>query len=108
MVNSISGGSGSLPLPNLQDAGRGVTATDSARPAATEPARLSGRAMPTEAPVTSRLERMAADLAAAPPVDSARVTALKLAVDSGSYRPDPARIAEAMIAQESTGLTPAR
>jgi negative regulator of flagellin synthesis FlgM len=40
------------------------------------------------------------ELAAAPPVDSARVAELKMKIASGAYRPDPERIASAMIASE--------
>ena len=49
----------------------------------------------------SSLARIAKELAASPPVDTARVEALRLAIASGDYRPDPERIAAAMIALET-------
>jgi negative regulator of flagellin synthesis FlgM len=56
-----------------------------------------------QAPATSNLARIASELAASPPVDTARVDALRTAIASGAYRPDPAKIAEKMIALESLG-----
>ena len=38
------------------------------------------------------------DMASAPPVDAGRVAALKSAITSGQYKPEPARIADAMLA----------
>jgi negative regulator of flagellin synthesis FlgM len=49
----------------------------------------------------SSLARIAKELAASPPVDGARVEALRLAIASGDYKPDPQRIAAAMIALET-------
>lgn len=40
---------------------------------------------------------LVADLAKAPPVDAARVAALKAAIDAGTYRIDPDAIAAAML-----------
>ncbi|TRW16689.1 flagellar biosynthesis anti-sigma factor FlgM [Glacieibacterium frigidum] len=45
----------------------------------------------------------ARDLAAAPPVDTAKVAALKSQTAAGSYTVDPARIADAMIALDLPG-----
>jgi len=49
------------------------------------------------------VSRMAADMAAAPPVDMDRVARLREAIASGAYRPDPMAIAEAIIAQGEAG-----
>lgn len=40
-------------------------------------------------------------MAASPPVDTARVEALRLAIAAGNYKPDPEAIAAKMIALES-------
>ncbi|MBC7521333.1 MAG: flagellar biosynthesis anti-sigma factor FlgM [Sandarakinorhabdus sp.] len=58
-----------------------------------------------QGPAISNLARIAGELAASPPVDAARVDALRTAIASGSYRPDPMRIAEKMMALESPGPT---
>lgn len=60
----------------------------------------AGAVVPQEAAV-SNLTRLARELAASPPVDGARVEALRLAIASGDYKPDPDRIAAAMIALET-------
>lgn len=84
--------------------------------AAARPAAVGAGARPDEAaaakfaaqePATSNLARIARDLAASPPVDTARVEALRMAIASGDYRPDPARIAEKMMALESPAPAPA-
>jgi negative regulator of flagellin synthesis FlgM len=62
------------------------------------PAAASGAA---QAPATSNLARIAKDLAASPPVDTAKVETLRNAIASGAYRPDPAKIAERMMALEA-------
>ena len=49
----------------------------------------------------SNLGRIGKDLAASPPVDAAKVATLKAAIASGDYRPDPAKIAERMLALET-------
>jgi negative regulator of flagellin synthesis FlgM len=41
------------------------------------------------------------DMAAAPPVDSARVNALRQAIAAGTYKPDPQAIASAMLRLEA-------
>lgn len=48
----------------------------------------------------NEINSVQADLAARPPVDSARVEWLRTAIASGQYPLDPAAIADAMIAQE--------
>jgi negative regulator of flagellin synthesis FlgM len=103
MVNGISGGTGNFPSMKTADTSRTPAAPDAAR---------TRRAAPPEPPAVppaapTRLERIAADLAVKPPVDQSRVEALKLAIAAGTYKPDPVRIAGAMIAQESAGLKPA-
>jgi negative regulator of flagellin synthesis FlgM len=45
------------------------------------------------------LARLAAEMAAAPPVDSAKVAMLRGEIAAGSYRADPMAIAGAMIDQ---------
>ena len=54
-----------------------------------------------QAAAASNLGRIAKDLAASPPVDAARVAALKTAIASGEYRPEPGKIAERMLALEA-------
>lgn len=43
------------------------------------------------------LKGLVADIASKPPVDAAKVSALRGAIASGSYRVDAARIADAML-----------
>ncbi|MFZ4687930.1 MAG: flagellar biosynthesis anti-sigma factor FlgM [Polymorphobacter sp.] len=54
-----------------------------------------------QAPASSSLTRIARDLAAAPPVDMAKVETLRNAIASGAYRPDPEAIAAKMLALEA-------
>ncbi len=49
----------------------------------------------------SSLSRIAAELAASPPVDSGKVERLRMAIADGSYKPDPMAIAGAMLALET-------
>jgi negative regulator of flagellin synthesis FlgM len=44
--------------------------------------------------------RIVRELAASPPVDPARVAALKVRIEGGAYPLDPAAIADAMLANE--------
>ena len=46
----------------------------------------------------SPTEHAARDLAAAPPVDTAKIAAIRAQLADGSYTVDPGRIADAMIA----------
>jgi negative regulator of flagellin synthesis FlgM len=55
----------------------------------------------TSAAETSGLSRIARDLAASPPVDSAKVDRLRAAIAAGTYRPDPDAIAAKMLALET-------
>lgn len=50
-------------------------------------------------PADMSLQRMGAAMAAAPPVDTAKVAALREAMVAGSYRLDPMAIADAMLRQ---------
>ena len=54
-----------------------------------------------KAMVPAQISGIARDLAASPPVDAARVTALRSAIAGGTYKPDPDRIAAAMIRLET-------
>ena len=74
--------------------------------AATAPAERGAPAAasaPAAAPraVAANVGRWVRDMAAAPPVDTARVEALRQAVAAGSYQPDPEAIAAKMIALEA-------
>ncbi|MFQ3594516.1 MAG: flagellar biosynthesis anti-sigma factor FlgM [Sphingomonadaceae bacterium] len=53
------------------------------------------------APIARALGR---ELAAAPPVNSTKVTEVRQAIEAGTLRPDADRIASAMIAQEVSFL----
>lgn len=60
--------------------------------------------MQTKSPraaVSAQISGIARDLAASPPVDAARVAALRSAIAGGTYKPDPDRIAAAMIRLET-------
>ena len=54
-----------------------------------------------KAAVPAQISGIARDLAASPPVDAARVAALRSAIAGGTYKPDPDRIAAAMIRLEA-------
>ncbi len=54
-----------------------------------------------KAMVPAQISGIARNLAASPPVDAARVTALRSAIAGGTYKPDPDRIAAAMIRLET-------
>jgi negative regulator of flagellin synthesis FlgM len=72
--------------------------------AANQPATALARSAPVAqpAPLATALSR---DLAAAPPVNAARVAEIRQALEAGTLRPDAERIASAMIAQEAVFLT---
>jgi len=65
----------------------------------------SGRPASASAPAPRSVESHPAqkvrDMAASPPVDSARVEALRLAIAAGSYTPDAEAIAGAMLRLEA-------
>ena len=54
-----------------------------------------------KAAVPAQISGIARGLAASPPVDAARVAALRSAIAGGTYKPDPDRIAAAMIRLET-------
>ncbi len=72
--------------------------------AANMPARVSqvSQVSPDAAPRPQGVETggLVRELASAPPVDSARVAELRAWIAADLYRPDPERIASAMIASE--------
>ena len=53
------------------------------------------------APVSTQISGIARELAASAPVDAARVAALRTAIAGGTYKPDPALIAAAMVRLET-------
>ena len=57
-----------------------------------------------DGPQLSGVRDAARDLAAAPPVDAARVAQLKSAIAAGEYHIDPDRIAARMIAADLGGV----
>jgi len=67
-----------------------------ARPIARSPAGVSDR----PGLHAAEFKGVVRDMASAPPVDAGRVAALKSAITSGSYRTEPVRIADAMLASE--------
>lgn len=52
-------------------------------------------------PAGSKAGQMVREMAASPPVDSARVGALRQGIAAGSYKPDPQAIAAAMLRLEA-------
>lgn len=70
----------------------------SARSAATTASPVLAATRAPDPLALSPTAQAARDLATAPPVDTAKVAALKSQIAAGSYTIDPARIAEAMIA----------
>jgi negative regulator of flagellin synthesis FlgM len=77
-----------------------TTRAAGSREAAADPAQPVRRAAGIGATASSASSvgaALVADLAKAPPVDAARVAALKAAIDAGSYRVDPDAIAAAML-----------
>jgi negative regulator of flagellin synthesis FlgM len=77
----------------------GEAMSRSARPLGEAGAVVAASAV--QGPASSSLAQVAKNLAASPPVDTARVEQLRAAIISGDYRADPARIAEKMIALET-------
>ena len=101
VIDGVGRAQAPRPVANVGEAaGRTAAAVPAGRGVDTP---VAGAA--AQAPAITNLARIAGDLAASPPVDAARVDALRTAIASGSYRPDPARIAEKMMALESPGPT---
>lgn len=93
MIDGVGSCSGHPPL-----------ATGAVEPGKTDPAKAASRVgtpVAAQAPATSSLSRIARDLSASPPVDTARVLALRTAIAAGTYRADPDAIATKMLALES-------
>lgn len=95
MINRV-GGQG--PLPPQRAIEPPATRASTGPVAPPQPvARIAPRAALSSLPIDVSL------LAASPPVDAAKVAALKAVISAGSYKPDPDTIADRMIA---TDLTP--
>lgn len=95
MIDGISGGGPARGTPSLRGAGEAVAApgtSDAQRPTA----RIAGLAGVGARPPGG----LVAELAKAPPVDSARVAALREAIAQGRYAIDPGAIADAMLRLE--------
>lgn len=75
----------------------------SARSAATSASPVVGSARAAAPLALSPTAHAARNLASAPPVDTAKVAALRSQIEAGSYVVDPARIADAMIALDLPG-----
>ncbi len=93
MIDGVGSCSGHPPL-----------AAGAVEPGKTDQARAASRIgapVAAQAPATSSLSRIARDLAASPPVDAARVMALRTAIAAGTYQADPDAIAAKMLSLES-------
>lgn len=101
--DSVIDGVGRAQAPRpVAAAGDTAAATKTAcTPRAGDAAGVAAQAVAPQAPAVSNLGRIASELAGSPPVDAARVAALRTAIASGDYKPDPDRIAAAMIALET-------
>jgi negative regulator of flagellin synthesis FlgM len=88
MINRV-GGQGPMPPLRVTEPGPRAGAGSVA---ATQPvARVAPRAELSSLPID------VSKLAASPPVDAAKVAALKAAITAGSYKPDPVAIADRMV-----------
>ena len=87
-------GLGRASPPRLALTGNEAAARASVAPSATPRTATTGAA-------TTSAGQVVRDMAASPPVDTARVAALRLAIAAGSYKPDPQAIAMKMIALET-------
>lgn len=90
MIDAIGRNGPQRPLVN---AGDGVVKPNDLR------ARVEVKS--PRAAVPTQISGIARDLAASAPVDAARVAALRSAIAGGTYKPDPDRIAAAMIRLET-------
>lgn len=90
MIDGISGGSGAVRGP----VGQRQPAPETT---ASEPARSLRRATSELIPARVGRSPLVADLAAAPPVNAARVAELRAQLQAGRYTVDPLRIADAML-----------
>lgn len=90
-------------LGRMQPVGPAVTEAQTRGSAAGEAVK-AGAGVPKEARAADlSMGRLASEMAAAPPVDMARVAALREAIAEGRYKADPEAIAGAMIAQAGEG-----
>lgn len=115
MVDGVTGGLSAFPMqPKLSDTprepftrlagGNGKTMPEQVMKHVLKPVARSPIA-PWDAPAGSRgpaaadnsLRTVARDMAAAPPVDSRRVAALKADIEAGRYRVEPDRLTAAML-----------
>ena len=88
---------GSTPLPPVRGTGQvGRAAAAGADRSGPVESAQAGDSLRLTGEATS-LQTLQRELAAAPAVDSARVEQVKQALESGSYKIDPARIAERML-----------
>jgi negative regulator of flagellin synthesis FlgM len=88
MINRVAGQGPMPPQYAIEPAGaRGGAAVSAAAPV--------GRVLPRAE--LSSLPMDVSNLAASPPVDAAKVAALKSAIQSGTYKPDPDAIAARMV-----------
>lgn len=110
MVDSFWNGfglGGGQPLAAGADAKGGIARLGTPRasnlPGSTSPSPLvpAMSSMPAPASSGAEIKGLVRELASAPPVDAARVADLKAKIAIGAYRPDPGRIADAMIASEA-------
>lgn len=85
----IDGIGGRLPLSPVR-----TNAVASSAPAA------PAQGVEGPAAASSTLSTLTRDMAASPPVDTAKVDRVKAAIGAGTYAVEPARIADAMIAHD--------
>lgn len=95
MIDGISGGGGPIWGP-------GSRRSTPVETTASDPTRSLRQVAPTNDILTASTastghSALVADLAAAPPVNAARVAELKARIEAGTYAVDPERIAEAML-----------
>lgn len=92
MTNRITGVNGPVVAPAERSATKGRETTDGAAPASRAPA--DGVKL---TPAAREVQAAAATLASTPVVDDARVEAVRLELERGEYRADPARIAGKLL-----------
>lgn len=103
MVDAVSGQGASLAARlGLTGAGGRDPVTGRVEPAGVE-APTRARSSDDASPVSEGREA-ARSMAAAPPVDTARVAELRDAIAGGRYQADPERIADAMLRSEQGPL----
>lgn len=103
MTNKISGYQAAEPLPPVKGQGVGASAVEKPETAAPSPA---AGAQPSGDHVTITdsaiaLQKLGAVLESTPVVNSAKVAAVKQAVQSGTYKVDTARVADKILQFET-------